>query len=71
MTKANTVNVLDLIAARGARIEGVLLFTDDQGSTTGRFAGASQSPRTGMLGRWVLPAHLDRLPRPGSTTSWQ
>jgi hypothetical protein len=61
ITKANEVNVLDLVAARGARIEGILLLADDQGTTTGRFAWCLAVPgRAGMLGRWVLPAHRER-----------
>lgn len=61
VTQVNAVNVLDLIAARGARIEGILLLADDQGTTNGRFAWCLAVPaRAGMLGRWVLPAHRDR-----------
>lgn len=61
MTQVNALNVLDLIAARGARIEGILLLADDQGATNGHFAWCLAVPgRAGMLGRWVLPAHRDR-----------
>ena len=61
ITKANEVNVLDLIAARGGRVEGILLLADDNGATTGKFAWCLGVPgRAGMLGRWVLPAHRDR-----------
>jgi hypothetical protein len=60
MTRVNAVNVLDLIAARGARIEGVLLLADDQGVASGRIAWCLAVPaRAGMLGRWTLPAHRD------------
>ncbi len=61
VTDVNGVNVLDLIAARGARVEGILLLADDEGAATGRFAWCLAVPgRTGVLGRWVLPAHRDR-----------
>lgn len=61
ITAANQLNVLDLIAARGARIEGVLLLADDHGTPSGTVAWCLAVPgRAGMLGRWVLPAHRDR-----------
>lgn len=61
ITEVNALNVLDLIAARGARIEGILLLADDQGATDGQFAWCLAVPgRAGILGRWVLPAHRDR-----------
>lgn len=61
VTDVNAINLLDLIAARGARVEAILLLADDEGVATGRFAWCLAVPgRTGMLGRWVLPAHRDR-----------
>ncbi len=57
----NEINVLDLIAARGALIEGVLLLSDYEGIPNGRVAWCIAVPaRTGVLGRWALPAHRDR-----------
>ena len=44
----NEINVLDLIAARGALIEGVLLLSDYEGIPNGRFAWFIAVPaRTG------------------------
>ncbi|GAT07718.1 hypothetical protein H7I77_09795 [Mycolicibacterium novocastrense] len=61
LTAVNQINVLDLIAARGALIEGVLLLSDYQGIPNGRLAWCVAVPaRTGVLGRWALPAQRDR-----------
>lgn len=49
----------ELIAARGARIEGVLLLADAHGRLDDQFAWCVAIPSTaagGVLGRWVIPA---------------
>jgi hypothetical protein len=57
----NSINLMDLIAARGALIEGLLMVSDYEGIPNGRIAWCVAVPaRVGVLGRWVLPAHRDR-----------
>lgn len=56
----NSINLLDLLADRGAMIEGVLLLGDSEGRPNGRIAWCLAVPATvGVLGRWVLPAHRE------------
>lgn len=57
----NHVTLTDLIAARGALIEGVILLADTEGNPNGRFAWCLAVPGLyGVLGRWIIPAHRDR-----------
>lgn len=57
----NHVTLTDLIAARGALIEGVILLADTDGTPNGRFAWCLAVPALyGVLGRWVIPANRDR-----------
>jgi hypothetical protein len=61
MGERTKVNVLDLISAKGAQIEAVLLMGDHEGNPSGKLAWCLAVPgRLGVLGRWVLPAHRDR-----------